>query len=137
MVIDFGSIYDFPRQLDRVLEEFSRPYALSQRRVAYPPLNISEDADNVYVSAEIPGVSLNDLELTLSDKSLIIKGERQGEQGKYFRQERPVGPFQRVVTLGLPVNREAIRAKLADGILEIVLPKAQETKPQKISIDVA
>lgn len=137
MVIDFSTFYDFPRQFDRLIEEFTRPYALSERRLAYPPLNITEDDQNLYVSAEIPGVSMEELELSLTDKSLVIKGERKGEQGKYFRQERPVGAFQRVVTLGIPVNREGIKAKLASGILEITLPKAEEAQPKKISIDVA
>ncbi len=137
MVIDFSTFYDFPRQFDRLIEEFTRPYALSERRLAYPPLNITEDDRNLYVSAEIPGVSMEDLELTLTDKSLVIKGERKGEQGKYFRQERPVGAFQRVISLGIPVNREAIKAKLVSGILEITLPKAEEAQPKKISIDVA
>lgn len=136
MVIDFSSFYDVPRQFDRLLEEISRPYSISQRRMAYPPLNIREDADNIYVSAEIPGVAMNDLELTITDKSLVIRGERTGAQGVYYRQERPVGAFQRIVSLGVPVTREAVKASLADGILEVVLPKAEEVKPKKISIDV-
>ena len=137
MVIDFSSLYDFPRQFDRVMEEFQRPYSISQRRMAYPPLNIAQDEENIYVSAEIPGVAMDDLELTITDKSLVIKGERQGEQGKFYRQERPVGAFQRVVTLGIPVARDAVKATLTDGILEVTLPKAEEVKPKKISIDVA
>jgi HSP20 family protein len=137
MVIDFSTFYDVPRQFDRVMEEFMRPYPLSQRRMAYPPLNISEDEERIYVSAEIPGVSMDDLELTITDKSLVIRGERKGEQGKFFRQERPMGAFQRVVTLGIPVDREGVKATLADGILEIVLPKADEVKPKQISIDVS
>ena len=136
MVIDFSSFYDFPRQFDRLLEEVNRPYSLSQRRVAYPPLNIREDESHVYVSAEIPGVAMADLELTLSDNALVIRGERKGEQGTFYRQERPVGAFQRMVTLGIPVNREGVTANLADGILEVTLPKAEEVKPKKISIDV-
>ena len=136
MVIDFSSFYDMPRQFDRLLEEFSRPYAISQRRIAYPPLNIRADEEHVYVSAEIPGVAMEDLELTLTDKSLVIKGERKGEQGKFYRQERPVGAFQRVVSLGIPVDREGIKATLAEGILEVTLPKAEEVKPKQISIGV-
>lgn len=137
MVIDFSTFYDFPRQFDRILEEFARPYMLSERRLAYPPLNVSEDDQNLYVSAEIPGVTMGDIELTLTDKSLVIKGERKGEQGKYFRQERPVGAFQRIITLGIPVDRDKIKARLADGILEVTLPKAEEVRPKKISIDMA
>jgi len=76
------------------------------------------------------------VELTLTDKNLIIKGERPTEQGTYFRQERPAGFFQRVVGLNVPVDRDKVRATLTDGVLTVVLPKAASSTPRKISIDV-
>lgn len=133
MVIDF-SFSPFPRQIDRLFEELTRPFFISQKRVSYPPLNISEDEDTIFVRAEIPGVALEDIELTLSNKSLTIKGERKSEQGTYFRQERPTGAFQRIVNVNVPVDRENVRATLANGVLEVVLPKSGEVKPKKISI---
>lgn len=137
MVIDFGSFYEMPRYWDRVFEDFYNSSSLSQRRMAYPPLNISETEDVVRVCAEIPGVDMDALELTLTGKTLVIKGERKAPEGKYFRQERPAGAFQRVVTLNVPVDRENVKATLKNGILDVSIPKADAIKPKKIDIEMA
>ncbi len=137
MVIDFGSFYGLPRHWDQLLDEFFGSSSLSQRRIAYPPLNIGESEDAVHVSALIPGLGLEDIELTLTNKTLIIKGNRKAPEGKYYRQERPAGDFQRIVTLNVPVDRENVRATLKNGILEIVLPKAEAIRPKKIDIAIS
>ncbi len=134
MVIDFSSFYNLPRQLDRFFDEAWRPSTISQRRNAYPPVNISEDKSNIYVFSEIPGVDIEDVDITLSDGSLVIKGNRKHGTGSYYRQERPTGLFQRVVNLNVPINQDKVNAKMKDGILEIVIPKADEAIPRKISI---
>lgn len=134
MVIDFGSFYEFPRYWDKMFEDFFGPMSLAQRRAAYPPLNISESEDHIRIRAEIPGVGMEDVELTLNGKSLVIRGERKAPEGKYFRQERPAGVFQRVITLNVPVDRDGVRATMADGVLDITLPKAESVKPRKIDI---
>lgn len=136
MVLDFNSLYNFPGRFERVFEEFFKPQFAEGRRVAYPPLNLSEDEHAYYVRSELPGLPLDALELTLTDKNLIIKGERPTEQGKYFRQERPAGFFQRVVALNVPVDREGVRASLVDGVLTVTLPKCEDCKPRKISVEV-
>jgi len=137
MVLDFNSLYTFPGRFDRIFEDFFKPQMQEGRRLAHPPLNLSEDAENYYVRSEVPGLPMEALELTLSEKSLIIKGERPTEQGKYYRQERPAGFFQRVVALNVPVDRDRVAATLVDGVLTVVLPKAAASAPRKISIDVA
>lgn len=136
MVIDFNTLYNFPSRFDRVFEEFLRSPMGDDRRLAYPPLNLSNDDDNVYVRAEVPGLSIEDVELTLTDKTLVLKGERKAPQGKYFRQERPSGVFHRVINISVPVDREKVSASLTDGILTVTLPKSEEIKPRTISIDV-
>jgi HSP20 family protein len=136
MVLDFNTLYTFPGRFERVFEDFFKPQLVEGRRLAYPPLNLSEDDGNYYVRSEIPGLPLDAVELTLTDKNLVIKGERPTEQGTYYRQERPAGFFQRVVALNVPVDRDAVRATLADGVLTVVLPKAAASQPRKISIDV-
>ena len=90
MVIDFSTFYDLPGGFQRLFEEFSRPLAISQRRGTYPPLNISEDADNLYIDVSLPGVDMGEIELSLTAKTLTLKGERPVEQGSYYRQERPI-----------------------------------------------
>lgn len=135
MVIDFSSYYDLPRSLDNFFEEFWKPSLLSQRRVSYPPVNISEDDDNLIVMSEIPGMDSGDIELTLNEKSLIIKGKKKSEVGNYYRQERPTGNFQRIVNLNIPVRSEAVQASMKDGVLTVVLPKSKESRHVTIAID--
>lgn len=134
MVIDFNTLYNSPSRFDRVFDEFFRSPMGSDRRLAYPPLNLSNDENAIYVRAEIPGMKMEDVELTLTDKTLVIKGERKVPEGKLFRQERPTGVFHRVVNIGMPVDRDNVTATMADGILTVVLPKADEVKPRTISI---
>jgi HSP20 family protein len=135
MVIDFSSYYDLPRNMDSFFEELWRPSSLSQRRVAYPPVNISETDGEIIVTSEIPGMDTGDIELTLNEKSLIIRGAKKNEVGNYYRQERPTGSFQRIVNLNVPVQADGIKATMKDGLLRVVLPKARESRPLTISID--
>lgn len=135
MVIDFSSYYDLPRNMDSFFEELWRPSSLSQRRVAYPPVNISETEGEIIVTSEIPGMDTGDIELTLNEKSLVIRGAKKNEVGNYYRQERPTGSFQRIVNLNVPVQTDGIKATMKDGLLRVVLPKARESHPLTISID--
>ena len=135
MVIDFSSYYDLPRNMDSFFEELWKPSSLSERRVAYPPVNISETDGEIIVTSEIPGMDTGDIELTLNEKSLIIRGAKKNEVGNYYRQERPTGSFQRIVNLNVPVQADGIKATMKDGLLRVVLPKARESRPLTISID--
>jgi len=135
MVLDFNTLYDIPRTIEKFFDEIWGPLEISQRKLAYPPMNIAEDDNNVYVVMELPGVDVKDLDLTIADKSLILKGERKSEDAEYIRQERPTGHFQRIVNLNVDIDREKVSAKMKNGVLEIVLPKAEEIKPKKIQIE--
>lgn len=136
MVLDFNTLYTFPGRFDKLFEDFLRPGYGGQKRLAYPPLNLSADEENIYVRAEIPGVDIDAIDLTLTDKTLVLKGERPTEQGRYFRQERAAGVFQRVVNLNVPVDRDGVTAKMKNGVLTVILPKSEAIKPKRISIGV-
>jgi HSP20 family protein len=136
MVIDFNTLYNFPSRFDRVFEEFFKSPMGDDRRLAYPPLNLSNDDENIYVRAELPGVDIKDIDLTLTDKTLVLKGERAASR-QYYRQERPSGVFHRVINISVPVNRDQVTATMTDGVLTVTLPKAEEVKPRSIAIDVA
>lgn len=134
MVTELSPFYGMDKSFDRLMDSFFSPLYVSQRRTAFPPLNLSEDNERIYVECELPGVELADIDITLSESTLTIKGELKAATGKYYRQERPTGVFQRVVNINTQVKREEIKATYKDGVLEVVLPKAEELKPKKISI---
>lgn len=136
MVIDFNSFYDMPKEVDRLFDMF-RNSNMVTRRAVYPLINVAEDEESYIVDACLPGVAAEDVELTLTARSLVIKGERKSPEGRYFRQERLAGAFQRIITLNVPVNREQVTAKSINGILRVTLPKAEEIKPRRISIEQA
>jgi HSP20 family protein len=135
MVIDFSNFYDLSRELDRFFDETSRPLFFSQRRVAYPMVNVAEDDQNYYVDVNLPGVASEEFELTLTDKNLVVKGERKPAEGHYYRRERLHGVFQRIVAMGAPVDRDKVAARFKDGVLHVTLPKSEAVKPRKIAID--
>ena len=134
MVIDFSTFYDLPREIARIMDEAARPVLISQRRIAYPLVNLAEDQDHYYVDLDMPGVDVSKVELTLTERNLTVQGERPASAGRFYRQERVAGSFQRIITLGAPVDKDKVAARYADGILRITLPKSDAVKPRKISI---
>lgn len=103
----------------------------------FPPLNVWEDAEAVYVQAELPGLDLKDLEMYVVGNQLTLKGERKAqkpEKGVFHRQERTFGSFARVLTLPFAVNSEKVEARLENGVLQVKLAKHESVKPRKIPV---
>lgn len=103
----------------------------------FPAVNVWEDGENLYAEAEVPGLSMNDLEIFVVGEELTIKGRRSApadENVAYHRQERGSGEFARVLTLPVSVDADRVEATLRDGVLTLTLPKAEEAKPRKITI---
>lgn len=134
MVIDFGSFYDFPRLVNTLLAEIDSPSSILRAQTRFPPLNISESEEAVCVKALIPGADIDDIDLTLSNNILSLKGEIQPKQGRYHRQERPTGPFSRSININVPIDMDAVKAVMKDGVLTVTLPKSQVSKPRTINI---
>jgi HSP20 family protein len=103
-----------------------------------PALDISERKDAYVVTVEVPGVKADDLDITLEDGLLTIRGERRFTQEtseqQFHRVERRYGSFRRSITLPSQVQADQIEASFEDGVLEVVVPKAEEAKPRKISV---
>lgn len=95
-----------------------------------PRIDISADEKNIIVEAELPGVKKEDIKLQLEDNILTISGEKKSEnkieEGKYFRNERNYGSFKRCFTLPEEVESDKVDAKFENGILRIVMNKAEE-----------
>jgi HSP20 family protein len=103
-----------------------------------PALDISERKDAYLVTVELPGVKMDDLEITLEDGLLIIQGERHfahdSSEQRFHRVERCYGAFRRAITLPAHVQADAVQATVEDGVLEILVPKAEEAKPKRIQV---
>jgi len=106
----------------------------------FPPLNLWEDAENIYAEAELPGLTMDSVEVFVVGSELTIRGERKGldEQGvSYHRRERGTGRFERTVMLPTPINADKVEATFKDGVLTVKMPKAEEAKPRKIKVQTA
>ena len=103
-----------------------------------PPVDISEDDHNITLKAEIPGVKVEDVGITLENNVLTLKGDRRFEketnQENYHRIERSYGGFSRAFTIPTIVDEDKIRADYKDGILKIALPKKEQVKAKQIKI---
>lgn len=123
-------------ELDRAFDAAMRNVGFNGT-ATYPALTIWSDAERLYAEAELPGLTIKDIEIEVVGDELAIKGTRNplpGEKLTYHRQERPVGQFYRVVTLPMPVNPDGVEATLKDGVLRIVMPKAEFAKARKITV---
>jgi HSP20 family protein len=104
----------------------------------YPPLNLWEDDNNLYVEAELPELELSDLEICVNgDNQLSIKGERkqpEQEKGIWHRRERGYGSFSRTGDLPQYVDSDKVTAELKHGVLTITLPKRKEAEARRIEV---
>jgi HSP20 family protein len=104
------------------------------------PVDIKETGDSVILKAEIPGLSKDDVKISFNDNQLTIRGERRKEEKeegeRFLRVERSYGGFSRTFLVDVPVKADEIKAKYQNGILEITLPKREESKPKEIGIDI-
>lgn len=104
-----------------------------------PPVDVSEENDRIVVRAEIPGMSEKDIRIQYEDGLLTLSGERTFERKdtqNYHRIERAYGTFSRSFSLPRSVDGGKIQANYTNGILEIVIPKREESKPRQIEIAV-
>ena len=104
-----------------------------------PALDVYQDKDQFTVVAELPGFKKEDIDLSLHNGVLTISGERKQEEKKGeegYRNERFFGRFQRSVTLPAGVDGNKVKATYQDGVLKVVLPKAEEAKSKQIEVSV-
>jgi len=132
--------------MERRLEDiFGRPslFATWRRlptveREWTPTLEVFEKEDKFVVKVELPGMKEEDIDVSVKDDTLTIKGERKSEsdvnEEDYYCCERSYGSFFRSIALPSTVNAKKIEASYEDGVLEVSLPKAAEVQPKKISV---
>jgi len=134
------SIWD---EVDRLFEDlFPRTVTHTDFYEAdwMPRVDISETDDNLVIAAEIPGMKKEDINISVEDGVLTLKGERKHENEKkeknYHRIERSYGSFYRSFRLPPSVDTEKVHASYKDGVLKVTLPKLEEVKPREIPVHV-
>lgn len=142
------------RELDRIRREIDDMFGMGANRVfsgdrlgrglfdrdVSPALDVIERDEDYLVLVDLPGVDQKDLDVTVADNVVTIKGEkkdtRERKETKVFRKETWEGSFQR--TVGLPKGTDAsqIEAIMRDGVLQVRVPKREEAKPRQIAVNV-
>lgn len=134
----FREMERLQQRMDRIYQDTFSPGLAQWHAGVYPLVNITEDHDYIYVRAELPGVKPGDLEITIHQGNLILRGERkipaEEKEVNYHRRERESGFFRRVINLPSPVNPEKVEAGCKDGILTIKMAKPEEIKPRLITV---
>jgi len=126
------------QQMERLSEAFDLGTSSTPSAGVFPLINLTEDRNNYYIKAELPGVKASVLDIQAKDKSISVSGERKIEAEiddvKYHRKEREEGKFSRMISLPGEIDEEKIDAQLKSGILKIVVPKSEAAKPRKITV---
>ena len=147
--------YDPFRDLDRLQSEMNRLFEgviaptgergsgqmTQATRLWSPAVDVAETQHEIVLRAELPGLKPEDVDIELTGDTLTLRGERKFEneerKDNFVRVERSYGRFQRSFTLGVPVQNDQVSATYRDGVLEIHLPKSEQTRPRKVQVSVS
>jgi HSP20 family protein len=131
------------QDMDQLQREMNRLFdATGRGRVfnspSYPAINIWTNEDGQFITAEMPGINPDDLNIDVTGDALSISGERKqeeaGKEARFHRRERSFGAFSRTVQLPFMVDTNKVEATFQNGILQIHLPRAEADKPKKITV---
>ena len=140
----FRDIYSLQDRMNRLFGDLShRPGATDEGLTSgawTPQVDVYETAESIVLKADLPGMSQNDVEISVEGNTLTVKGERKFEkevnEKDYYRMERSYGTFTRSFTLPPTVDSDKIDAAFAQGVLKITLPKREESKPKQIKVKI-
>jgi HSP20 family protein len=133
------SVWD---EMERIQREMNRVLSSRQRGIqsapGFPAVNIWTGEDGAILTAEIPGVVPDELDISVVGDTLTLQGERKrpdiGENATYHRQERGYGRFSRTVQLPFPIGVDRVEARVERGVLKMELPRAEADRPKRISV---
>lgn len=135
----------FHNAIDELFRQFaSEPFgvrSLDELTGGFSPrVDVTEDEHNVYVAAELPGLSPGDVELALERDALVLRGEKkhekESEEHGWHRSERSWGSFMRRISLPVEIREDDVKASFKDGVLHVTLPRAESAKRHSRSIPV-
>lgn len=130
----FEELRSLQRDMNRLFDGYDTGNGISR----FPALNVWGNGDQVMVTAELPGLEPQDLDISVVDNQLTIKGDRKAdkpaEDAVCHRCEREAGKFVRTVRLPYSVENDQVTAKYENGVLSVVMPRQEDTKPKRIEI---
>jgi HSP20 family protein len=150
-LVKFAPSKDFANintRLKKFFEDFDSPFFGDWSKnfnfnsnVFTPRVDVTEDKDNLFVHAEVPGVDKKDVKVSVTGDVLTISGEKKNEQRdenkNYYRIERTGGSFSRSFTLPAEIHVDKISAESKDGVLMVTLPKTEEAKVVERQIEIS
>jgi HSP20 family protein len=127
------------REIDRLFDDFTQGWAGSDRtRELMPSVDIAESENEIEITVELPGMEEKDVEVSVADNILTIRGEKKAEkeekQKNYRMYERSYGSFRRRLELPNGVNADKIKASLANGVLKVTVPKPPPAPAKKVDV---
>ncbi len=134
----FPAMVDLHPAFDRIFDEFFRDVSRFSA-APYPPVNVREEEDSLVVTAEVPGVDPESLDVKVQGDVLVLAGSRspvveEDSNAKLLRQERGFGQFTREINLPVKVDGSGVEARCDLGVLTVTLPKAPEARPRLIQV---
>ena len=140
----YRSWRSYERDMRRLRRDMNRLFADWPARAGwstapgFPAMNAWTNEDSAVVTAELPGVGIEDVEITVEKDTLSLRGRREPEEleegASFHRRERRFGGFSRAFRLPFAIDAAEVKAEFKNGLLTIVLPRAEADKPQKIAI---
>ena len=134
----FHELEQMRQQVDRLFSTLTDGSVKKTVSGVFPAINLTENMENYYLRAELPGVKTEDLDIHVTGRNVSISGERKihdvDTNAKFHRRERDAGKFSRIVDLPDYVNSDAVEASLINGILTVVIPKKETAKPRQITV---
>lgn len=129
--------HDLQREVGRLFESLE-PLQNWRLNRQFPPINLYDAGDRYVLTAQLPGIGLESLDVSITGETLTMRGERKRPEGvsdeSYRRQERQFGRWTRTISLPDRVDSVQVAATFAEGLLTITLPKAESAKPRQISV---
>ncbi|MDT8391169.1 MAG: Hsp20/alpha crystallin family protein [Lentisphaeria bacterium] len=137
----YGNVWDEMDRLRREMDSVFAPFSRSAATAEFPTVNVWTNEDEALLTAELPGVNVKDIEVTVKNDTVTLRGSREMDELKegetYIRRERGAGSFTRTLRLPFQLDGDKVKAEYRTGILQLTLPRAAADKPRRIAVTAA
>lgn len=134
----YGTVWNEMDRLRREMDSVFAPYSRNAATGEFPTVNVWTNEDEALLTAELPGMDAEDIEVTVKNDTVTLRGEREMDDLKegetYLRRERGAGSFARTLRLPFQLEGDKVKAEYRMGILQLTLPRAATDKPKRITV---